>query len=303
MLRPTGICSNVRQIDFGLLTGRQFDFGFFRRFLQTLQGQWIVAQINTLIFLELFDQVVDQAHVKVFTTEEGVTISRQHLDLVLAVDISNFNNGYIKGTATEVIHGDLAIPLFFIHTKGQCSSGRFIDNTLHFQTGNLASVLGGLTLGVIKIGWNGNHGFSDFFTQIIFRRLFHFLQDACGNFRWCHFFAIHFYPGVAIVRFDNLVGHHLDVFLDFLIFKAATNQPLDGEQGLIRIGDGLTLGRLSHQYFPVFGESHNRRGGAITFAVFNDLGNPVFHHCDAGVGGPQIDADNLTHYLFSPLNC
>ena len=43
-----------------------------------------------------------------------------------------------------------------IHAVGKSGCGRLVDDTLHVQTGDLAGVLGGLTLGVVEVGRDGD---------------------------------------------------------------------------------------------------------------------------------------------------
>ncbi len=76
VLRARGIRRDVRQIDLGLLRTGQLDLGFFRRFLQSLQGQHVVLEVDALILLELGHDVVDQALVEVLAAEEGVAVGR-----------------------------------------------------------------------------------------------------------------------------------------------------------------------------------------------------------------------------------
>src|SRR5690606_3312856 len=61
VLGTGSVCRDVRQVDFGLLRGRQFDLGFFSGLFQALQGQYVLGQINAAFFLELVDDVVDDA--------------------------------------------------------------------------------------------------------------------------------------------------------------------------------------------------------------------------------------------------
>src|SRR5690606_40956947 len=77
VLGTRGVSSDVRQVDIGLLAGGQLDLGFLGRFLQTLQRQRIVVQVNAVFLLELVCQIVDQTHVEVFTTEEGRSEERR----------------------------------------------------------------------------------------------------------------------------------------------------------------------------------------------------------------------------------
>jgi hypothetical protein len=53
-------------------------------------------------------------------------------------------------------------------------------------------------------------------------------------------------------RLDDLEGHQVDVLLHFLLFELAADQALDRVQGVLRVGDGLALGRGADQDFAVF---------------------------------------------------
>ena len=175
MLGTTGIGCNVRQVDIGLLAGGQLDLGLFSSFLQTLHGKRVAAQINTLVLFEFIRQVIDQTLVEVFTTQEGITVGGQHFELMLTVDFGNFNNGNIEGAATQIVHGDLYITALLVHTVGQRRGGGLVDDSLDVQAGNFTGVLGRLALGVVEIGRHGDNRFGNFFTEIVFRRLFHLL--------------------------------------------------------------------------------------------------------------------------------
>jgi hypothetical protein len=56
MLRPGGVGGDERQVDFGLLGRGQLDLGLFGGFLQALQRQLVLAQVDALLFLELVGQ-------------------------------------------------------------------------------------------------------------------------------------------------------------------------------------------------------------------------------------------------------
>jgi len=77
----------------------------------------------------------------------------------------------------------------------------------------------------------------------------------------------------------------------------AADQSLDGEQGPFGIGDRLALGRRADQHLAVTREGDDRRGGAVPFAVLDDLGFAVLHDGHAGVGGTQVDANDFAHAL------
>ncbi len=48
-----------------------------------------------------------------------------------------------------------------IHAVGQSGGGRLVDDTLDIQTGDLAGVLGRLTLRVGEVSGNGDDGLGD----------------------------------------------------------------------------------------------------------------------------------------------
>ena len=116
------------------------------RLFETLHGQRVALEVHTLVFLEFVNQVINQTHVEIFTTEEGITVGRQHFKLVLAVNFGDFNNGNIEGTATQVINSDLAVSTFFVQAIGQSRSRWFVDNPLHIQTSDFTGILGCLAL-------------------------------------------------------------------------------------------------------------------------------------------------------------
>ncbi|MNJ65086.1 NAD-specific glutamate dehydrogenase [compost metagenome] len=111
----------------------------------------------------------------------------------------------------------------------------------------------------------------------------------------CHFLAVHFNPGVAVVRFDNLVRNHLDVFLHDVFIEATADQTLYRVQGVVRVGDSLTLGRLTNQNLAIVGVGDDRRRGTRAFSVLDNFDVAVFQDGDAGVGGPQVDTDDFAH--------
>ena len=66
-----------------------------------------------------------------------------------------------------------------------------------------------------------------------------------------------FYPGIAIVCLDDFERNQFLVFLDRLVIKAATDQALDSKQGVFRICDCLTFGRLTNQTLTILGKCHD----------------------------------------------
>ena len=93
-------------------------------------------------FLNSDDQILHDALVEVIAAQAVVAGGGQHLDHA----VIDLQDGHIEGAAAQVVDHDL-LCLLLIHTVGQCGGGGLVDDTLHVQAGDLAGVLGGLTLG------------------------------------------------------------------------------------------------------------------------------------------------------------
>jgi hypothetical protein len=55
----------------------------------------------------------------------------------------------------------------------------------------------------------------------------------------------------AAAGFDDLVGHELDVALDFGVLKLAADEALDLKDGVVGVDDGLALGDLADEALAV----------------------------------------------------
>lgn len=59
----------------------------------------------------------------------------------------------------------------------------------------------------------------------------------------------------------------------------------------------MFLQNLAHQALAGLGERHNGRRRARSLLVCNNRRLARFHYCDRGVGGAQIDTDDLSPVL------
>ncbi len=132
-------------------------------------------------------------------------------------------------------------------------------------------------------------------TEIILGRLLHLHQHPRRNLRRRHLLAARLDPGIAVVVLDDFVRHEVVVFLHFRLIKSPTDQALDREQGILRIGNRLPLGRLADGDFAVFHKGDHRGRGPVAFTVFNDAGLAALHDRHAGIGRTQVDTDNIAH--------
>ncbi len=121
--------------------GAELLLGLFGLFAQALQGQLVLAQVDALFLLELVGQIVGQTHVEVLAAQEGVAVGRLHLEHAVA----DLEDRDVEGAAAQVIDGDL-LAVVLVQAIGQGGRGRLVDDAQDFEAGDLAGVLGRLTL-------------------------------------------------------------------------------------------------------------------------------------------------------------
>src|SRR5258705_10955760 len=98
MFRSRSISSNERQINVSLDRRRKFDLCLLGSFSEALQGLAILAQIDSLVTLELFNQPVDYSLIKVVASQVRIPGRAFHFKDTIAY----FKNGNVKGSPTEV---------------------------------------------------------------------------------------------------------------------------------------------------------------------------------------------------------
>ena len=301
MLRTGLVSRNVRQVHFGFLTARKFDLGLFSGVLQTLQGKHIAAEINAVVLLEFGDQVFDQATVKVFAAQERVAVGGKHFELLVTVNVGDVDHGDIERAAAQVIDADLAVFVaHLVKTESQSCGRRFVDDALDFETGNAAGVLGGLTLAVVEVGRNRDHGFGHRFAEVVFGGFLHLAEHFGGNLlRSKLLVAHHLHPCVAVVGADDLKRSALHVLLHFGVFITAADQALDGKQRVLRVGHGLTLGGCADKNLAVFHVGNDGRRRTSAFGIFDHTNLVAFHDGHSRVGGAKVNTDDLRHCSFS----
>ena len=291
---------NIGLIDFSLLGRGQFDLRALGRGLNTLQRYGVLSQIQTVDLLEFFDNVIDQTLIEVFAAKEGIAIGGEHFKLHFTIDIGDFDDGDIESTATQIVDSNLAITLAaLVQTKRQRCGGRLVDDALDIQTRDTAGIFGGLTLRVVEISRHSNDSLGDFFTEIVFGSLFHLAQDFSRNLRRREFFVAHGNPRVTVISLHDFVGHESDVFLDFFLVEFTANQTLDSKQCVSGVGDRLTFRRCANQNFTVFLVRDDRRRCTCAFRILDNLGLAAFHDGDAGIGGSEVNANDLAHDVMS----
>ena len=104
--------------------------------------------------------------IDVVAAQVRVTVRRLHLDDALA----NFENRNVEGAATEVVDGD-GLVLLLVETIRKRCCRRLVHDALYVETRDLTGIFCRLTLRVIEICRNRDHGFRDSSTEVVLRRL------------------------------------------------------------------------------------------------------------------------------------
>ena len=296
VLGAAGVGGDEGQVDFGFEQRGELHLGLLGGFLQTLQGHLVLRKIDAVLAFEFGDDPIDDALVDVVATQVGVAIGGFDFDHALA----DFEDGDVERAAAEIVHGDGFI-LLLVETVGQRGGGRFVDDAHDFQAGDLAGILGGLALRVVEVSRDGDDRLGNLLAEIRFGGFLELGEDHGGDFGRRILLAADLDAGVAVVAADHFIRHHLHFFVDFVV--APAHEALDGEDGVLRIGNGLAFGHLADEPLPTFGEGHNRRCGAGSFLIGDDRGLAGFYHGHAGIGGAQVDTDDFSHckILLKPM--
>ena len=70
--------------------------------------------------------------------------------------VGEVEDGDVEGAAAQVEDQDALVGALLVQAIGKSSSGRLVDDTLDVEASDLAGVLGGLTLGVVEVGRDGD---------------------------------------------------------------------------------------------------------------------------------------------------
>ena len=292
VLRPRVVRRDVRQVDFRLGARRQLDLRLLRGLLQALQGDRVVVEVDAVLLFELIGQVLDDLEVEVLAAEERIAVGGEHLELVLAVHLGDFDDRDVERAAAEIEYRDLGVAALLVHAVGEGRRGRLVDDALHVEAGDPARVLGGLALRVVEVRRHGDDGLGDVLAQVFLGGALHLLQHFRRDLRRRELLAVAFDPRIAVVRLDDLVGHHRQIALDDVVFELAPDQPLDGEQGVGWIGDGLALGALADEHLAVRERDDGRRR-AVALGVLDHARLPPVHHGHARIRGAEVYPNDL----------
>ena len=255
MLRSLCSCGNERKVDIGGHCAGQLFLSLLSCFLQSLHSHLITGQIYAFCLLEFIQHPLNDLVIEIITAKVCITVGSQYFDDT----VTDLDDRYIKGTATKVVYHDLLF-FFIVQTISKCCCGRLVDDTLYIQACDLTCILGSLTLGIIEVCGNCDNCLGNLLTQIALGICFQLLQDHCGDLLRRVFFAVN---GTAAI------GTHIS---------------LNGRNGLLCVGNCLTLCRLTDQSLTGLGKCYNRGCSSCAFCISDNGGLTTFHNSYTAVG-------------------
>src|SRR5262249_26529038 len=120
---------------------------------QTLNSHQVIAEVDALRRLEFGFQPVDERLVEVVAAEAVVAAGRFHFENA----IGYLKNADVEGAAAQVINQNGRVFAGFVETVGKRACRRLVDDTHHFQSGNLSGITGRLAHGVVEISRDGDN--------------------------------------------------------------------------------------------------------------------------------------------------
>jgi hypothetical protein len=258
VLRAGSVGGDEGKVDVGLEGRRQLNLGLLGGLTDTLDGHAVAREVDALLGLELLDKVTDEGDVEVLTTKVSVTVG----GLDLEYTAGDLKNGDIESTSAKIVDSDNAVVL--LKTVGKSSGGRLVNHTHDVKTRDLTGVLGGLTLLVVEVGRDSDNGVLQGLANKGLSGLLHLSEDETTDLRRRVLLALGLEPCVAVAVLDNLVGNLLDVLLDLSVGELATDKTLGGEESVLGVDNGLTLGSNTDKTLAFLCETDDRGGCAGT---------------------------------------
>jgi hypothetical protein len=232
--------------------------------------------------------------VDVVAAEVRVTVGAHDVDDLVA----HLEDRDVERTATEVVDRDEVV-LGLVEAIRQRRCRRLVHDSLHVESGDLAGILGSLTLRVIEVRGHGDDRFRDGLTEVVLRGLLQLAEHLRGNLGWRELLASNLETCVAIFALDDVIGHTRRVVAELVVTVA--HETLGRINGAFGVGDGLSLGDLTDEDLALVVPCHYRRCNPVTLLIDDDLRVFALHHRDDRVGRPEVDADNLSHVFLSPF--
>ena len=164
---------------------------------------FVFGKIHSGFFFEFGDDVINDAVIKVISTEESITIGRFNFENT----VTQLEDGDIEGPTTQVINNNGFI-FSFIQTVCQRGGSGFIDDPLDVESGYFPCLFGSLALRVVEVRRNGDDSVGDGSAEICLSVGFGFLKYLGGDFLRSVILVTYFNHGRTIFVFNNFIRDH-----------------------------------------------------------------------------------------------
>merc|ERR1719231_1182873 len=217
-LREIVSLGEVLDLEASLVLGREGTLDTLDLLVELLEGALVTADDDTRLLLHHLDEVLHDTLVEILASEVGVSIGGKHLEDAIV----NREESDIEGSASQIEDKDVGLSAGFVHSIGNGSSCRLVDDALDLKASNLTGILGGLTLGVIEVSRHSDDSMLDLLTKEGLSSGLHLLKNHSGNFLGGVGVAINLDVGLLILG-NNVVRNKLLVGLNRLVIELTPN--------------------------------------------------------------------------------
>ena len=229
-------------VNFSLMGSGKNSLGLLALGSESSHGSCISSDVDSSLLLELSDAVVDKHIVEIFSSQVGVSIG----SLDLENSIFDTEERHIKGATTKIKDENIALSRTFLLVQPVGNSGGcgLVDDTENVKTGDDSGILGGLPLGVVEVGGDGDDSVLDLGAQVGLGGLLHLGQDHGGALLGGE-------PLGLVLVLDLQLGpsallHHgegpmLHVRLNCGVIELAADQPLGVEDSVGGVDSNLDI--------------------------------------------------------------
>ena len=141
-------------LNVSLSGGRKSTLGTLASSTETTEGTLVLRHVLAVTTLEVGQEIVNHAVVKILSTQ--VSVSGGGLDLKDSLLNSKKRN--IKGSTTKIENENILLFSLLVKTVGNGSGSWLVDDTEHVEAGDGTGILGSLTLRVIEVSRHSNDG-------------------------------------------------------------------------------------------------------------------------------------------------
>ena len=287
------VSGDERQVHLCLLGAGELLLCVLGGLLEALQSHGIAAKVDAVVLLELVGKPIDDLLVPVVAAQVVVAVGGKNLHHA----VGKVEQRDVKGATAEVEHQDLLVDVLLVEAICQSCGRGLVDDALHVEARDLAGVLGGLTLGVVEVGGNGDDGVGDGLAQVLLGVGLHLGENHCADLLRGEVLTVDLDHGAAASAGLDAIGNGLELGAHLVI--ATAHEALDGEYSVCGVGDGLVLCSLADDAVAVRTESDDGRGRTIALSVDDNRGLAALEDCHSRVGGAKVDSKNLCHNVRS----